>query len=395
MTAVSPDITDYINLTLYDVDPTTLVDRMILNSQLLLPGWNPELGVDEVTIAQGLALEVAELVFAVNRLPPAIMQALLQLFGITRGAGTPATATVTFQTQAPAATSIPQGTQLQLVLGSKSYIFETTADIPVAAGTASVTGSVQCTTNAAAVNGSAAGTNLTVLGFVSPVSSAALATSPVGGTDPETMSAWLNRGGQTLQSISSALSLPAQFTDAALADTADGVFRAWTTSNWDPTLSGGAGATAQGSVTVSAMGQGGTMLTGPQQASLLAKLQAGALAGLAVHVVNPNVTVVPVTCTVWQEPGYTVSQVQANVAAQLAASVASGGAGLSTDLWPFTQPNGALNSLVHLNNLISVITDTPGVAFVVAMTAPSADVNLPGIAPLATLGTVTVFVEGP
>lgn len=395
MTAVSPDISQYVDLTLYDADPTTLVDRMILNSQLLLPGWNAEPGLPEVTIAEGLALVIAELVFAVNRLPAAVVQALLQLFGITRGAGSPATATVTFQTVAPAATTIPNGTSLQLQIGSSTYIFQTTAAIPVAAGATSVTGTVQCATNTAAVNGTATGTPLTVLGFVSPVTSAALATSPTGGVDPETASAWLNRGSQTLQTISSALTLPAQFTAAALNDIADGVFRAYTKSNWDPTLSGGAGGASQGVVTVAAMGQAGVLLTSAQKTSLQSKLAAQALSGLAVYVTDPTVTTIPVTCTVWQEPGYTVAQVQANVAAQLAAAQTSGGAGLSTDLWPFTQPNGAINSTVRLNDLIAVITDTPGVAFVVSMGAPTADVPLGGVAALAALGTVTVNVEGP
>jgi uncharacterized phage protein gp47/JayE len=391
----SPDISTYVDLTLYDADPSTLVNRMIVNSQLLLPGWTAEAGLPEVTIAQGLALEIAELVFAVNRLPSATVQALLQLFGVTRNPGTAAGGSVTFTTSGLTATTVPAGTELQLQLGSQSYLFTTNTSLTVAAGTTSGTVAVTCSIPAAAPNGTAAGTALTVLGVLPAVNTAVMAATVAGGADPETVPAWLNRGSQTLQTLSSALTLPAQFTPAALAVAGAGVYRAHTTSNWNPTLSGGTGGASQGCVTVSVLGEGGAVLSAAAITSVQTALTAQAAAGLAVFVAAANVTTVPVTCTVWQEPGYTVSQVQANIAASLAAPLSSGGAGLSTDLWPFTNPNGALNSTVRLNDLIAVITQTAGVAFVVSMAAPAGDVQLPGVAPLAELGTVTVAVEGP
>lgn len=385
----SPDVSAYVDLTVYDADPSTLYDRYVLNMQSLLPGFNPLPGTQESTIARSLALVIAEEVYAINRLPGATVQTLLQLFGIVRGVGAAASATATFSLTGSSAVDIPAGTQMQLQVGTQTYVFATTADSgTIAAGTTAVTLAVACTTNAAAPNGVPVGTAMTVLSALPWVNSVTLATAPAGGQDPETNQAWLNRGALSLQGLSSALTLPSQFTAAALADTADTVYRATTTANWDPTAGGGAGATAQGVVTVSAMSSGGVMLTSTQQANLLAILQAKALAGLAVYVEDPTVTTVDVACTVWQEPGWTVSQLQANIAAQLA-SPAPAGAGLSTDLWPFTQ------STVRLNDLITVITQTPGVAYVVQMTNPTADVALPGVAPLATLGTVSITVEGP
>lgn len=390
----NPDVSSYVDLTLYDADPTVLVNRMMLNTQQVLPGWKPQAGLPEVTVAQGLALIISELVFAVNRLPGATVQTLLQLFGITRSTGTAATATVTFTATGSTAASIPAGTELQLQLGSQAYVFTTNTATAIAAGVTSATAQVTCATNTAAVNGAAAGTPLTVLATLPFVNGATIATSPAGGIDPETSAAWLSRGTQTLQSISSALTLPAQFVNAALADTADGVYRAHATNNWDPTLAGGAGGYAQGAITVSVMGRGGALLTNTQKSKVQALLAARALAGLAVHVADPTVTTVNVQATVWQSPGWTPSQVQANIAAQLAAprtSASGGGPGgsLSTDLWDFTQ------GTVRLNDLITVITETPGVAYVVNVTTPTADIPLPGIAPLAALGTVSITIEGP
>lgn len=392
----SPDVSAYVDLALYDADPSTLVQRMILNAQQLLPGWTAEAGLPEIAIAESLALVVAELVFAVNRLPGATTQTLLQLFGITRGVGTAATATATFDIAGTAGATIPAATVLQVIAGSQSYLFTVDADLVIASGSSSGTASVTCSTNTAAVNGIAAGTGLTVLSQQLPlVNSVTFATAPAGGTDPETASAWLNRGATHLQGISSALAFPAQFTSAALDDTADGVYRATTTSNWNPTLSGGAGGDAEGCVTVSVMGQSGSMLTSTQKTNLQALLAANAVAGLAVYVEDPTVTAVNVTVTVWQSPGYTVSQVQANIAAQLVAPRAPTtvgnppGANLSTDLWDFA------DTTVRLNDLITVITQTPGVDYVVSLAAPAADVTLPGVAPLAKLGTLITTVEGP
>jgi hypothetical protein len=387
--ASSPDVSQYANLTLYDVDPSTLVSRFVLNAQALIPGWNSEEATDEMVTAQGLALVISELVYAVNRLPGAAAQTFLQLFGIVRNLGEPATATVTFNL-APSSINfdIPLDTQLSLAVAGQTVFFATTADTEVTAGTTTVTVPVSATTNTTLPNGIAVGTQLTPLGQLFFVNTIVLATSPSGGANPETNQQWLNRGITKLQGISPALVVPTQFTAAALNDLTDGVFRAFTVNNWNPTLSGGAGAISEGCVTVAVLAEGDVELTTGQQNDLQSILEAGAVAGLSIFVVNPNVLTLPITCTVWQEPGFTVDQVKANIATQLAAPVSAGGAGLTTDQWPWS-------SVVRLNALITAITQTPGVAFVATMTSPNADVSVPGVAPLVQLGAVTVTVEGP
>jgi hypothetical protein len=393
MSNISPDVTAYTNLTLYDADPVTLVNRMVLNGQVSFPGWNPLQGNTELVLAQSLALIIAELVYAVNRLPGATVSTLLQLFGITQYPGVPATATVTFNMANGMTNDIPAGTQLQLVLPSQVVVFTTDTDTPIAGGVTAVTVDVTATTNVSAPNGAPVGTPLTPINQLWFVNSAVLATSPTGGQNPETNQAWLDRGINRLQGLSTALVTPDQFTTAALADIADTVFRATTVDNWNPTLSGGAGGTAEGCVTVAVLAEGGVELTTGQLGNVQAILDESCVAGLAVYVVSPQVTSVDVTCTVWQAPGYTAAQVIENVTASLAAPVVSStggvpGAGLSTDQWAWGQP-------VRLNDLITVITQTAGVDYVVSISSPSADVELTGYAPLAALGTVTVTVNGP
>jgi hypothetical protein len=231
------------------------------------------------------------------------------------------------------------------------------------------------------VNGVAAGQPLTLFDNVYFVNSIVTATAIANGRDRETDLAWLTRAVNRLSGLTSTFVLPSHFTLAALGMTADNVYRAFTIDNWDATLSGGAGGVSQGHVTVAVLGLGNVALTGGQKADVLAQLTAGALAGLAVHVIDPTITTVPVTVTVQQKSGFTVAQVQANVTAALAGF-------LNTDTWQW-------GSTVRRNDLIALSTPLTGVAFVSTLSVPAADVALTGAAPLPTLGAVTVNVTGP
>lgn len=389
MSDVSPDVTQYVDLTIYDTDPTALVAAALTTAKASLPSWQALETDTGVVLYEGLAVVIAELIYAVNRLPGATVSTLLQLFGITQGVGTAATATATLTAVDTSGYTVLAGTRLGLTLpdGSTSTFLVNT-DTTIPSGSATATAAVTDAANESAVNGIPAGTPMSVLDQIYFLNSAALATSPSGGVDPETSQDWLNRGTQRLQSISQTLVIAEDFTNAALLDTTDGVFRASTADNWNPTYGGGSGGTAPGYVTVSVIGQGGTLLTTQQKANVQAILEAGAVAGLGVYVEDPTVTAVNVSGTVWQQPGYTAAQVQANIQAALQAPVSAGGAGLTTDQWPW-------GATVRLNDLITAITNADGVAYVVSLTAPTADVALPGVGPLATLGTCTFTVEGP
>lgn len=377
----SPDLSSYINLTVFDVDPSQLVAQALTDAETKLPGWNPLEGNTEVVLIESMALEVAEMIYAVNRLPGALVQALLELFYILRDPGAPATATVTFTLSDTLGHTIPGGTRLQLALPGGNFLFTTDLPATAAPGASTVTMTVTATTNSQQSNGAAIATALTLLDTVIFVDTVALATVTANGRDPETDIAWLTRGTNKLAGLASTLVVPSHFTAAALDDTVDGVYRAFTVDNWDPTANAGAGAVSEGNVTVAVIGHAGTLLSTGQKANLLSILQAGAHAGLNLHVIDPTVTAVAVTVTVFQSAGYTVAQVQANCQATLAGF-------LSTDTWGW-------GSTVHLNTLIALLTQVAGVSFVVAITTPASDLVLAGVAPLASLGAVTINVQGP
>ena len=92
--ANSPDVSAYKDLTVFDEDPVAILNNILEAGRALLPNWTPEAGQIEVVLAELFANRTSELVAAINRLPAATTEVLLQLFGLTRSDGTRATATI-------------------------------------------------------------------------------------------------------------------------------------------------------------------------------------------------------------------------------------------------------------------------------------------------------------
>lgn len=90
----SPDISQYVDLRVYDKDPTDILRTALTELQSRLPGWTPREDNTEVMLLEALAVEISEAVYAINRLPNSVMTALMRLYGIERDAGAFATTTV-------------------------------------------------------------------------------------------------------------------------------------------------------------------------------------------------------------------------------------------------------------------------------------------------------------
>jgi hypothetical protein len=235
----TPDLSAYVDLTLYDADPSDLVAAALVDAQTKLPGWVPREGNTEMVFLQSTGLEVSELIFAINRLPGAIVQALLRLFGIFPSIGLQATATVTFTLGDNAGHTIAAGTRLSLDLGASGVVnFTTDADLVVPVGSTSGTTAVTAGQYASLPNGTAIGTALSLLDQLPFIQTVVLASVPSGGADPEGSSDYLSRGVQTLQRLVSTLVLPGQFASFALTAAA-GVYRASALNNWNSAASAG------------------------------------------------------------------------------------------------------------------------------------------------------------
>lgn len=377
----SPDLTDLVDLTLYDKGPFDLVDRALADSVVKLPGWVPREGNTELVNLEGMALVVAELIYAVNRLPGAMMDVQLRFLGVTRNLGAAPTAVVRFAVGDLLGHELPAGTRVMLDLGGTAdpLVFQTDAPQVIPAGVPSIDVAVTATRSTALANGVAAGTPLVILDAIPWLDAATIAPggAPVAGVDEEAEADWRARGRQLFTTLRSTLVLPRDFTAAAL--NWPGVYRATTIDDWDPTAGGGAGAVAIGHVTVAVLGEGNVALSPAAKALLAADLDSKAQANLAVHVVDPTVTAVPVTVTVHRFDSFDDATVAANVTAALQAY-------LSTDAWPW-------ETTVRRFNLIGLLSAVEGVAYVEVLTAPAADVVLPGVAPLATLGALAITVN--
>lgn len=371
---MSTDSPELVPLTLVDLTEQDLVDIAIADAALKLPGWTPREGHTEVVLLEAQALITAELIYALNGLPDAVVEAIIGVYGLARDAGAPPSATFTMTTSSTTPVLVPSGTRLRVLYNDDDGLdFLTTTDVSIpAAGSAPVIGTA--VENTAILNGTPTGVTTELVDAIIEVDTVALSSSVTGGRDVETSPAYRQRGANLFRRLTSTLVLPAHFTAAALE--VAGVARATTLDNYNPTLGTGAPGDHTGNVTVAAAVPGGGALAVGVKDALVSDLTAKAHSGLAIHVIAPTITPVAVTATVTVVPGYVAADVEAAAEAALAAY-------LNPDAWEWS-------GTVYRNELISLIDRVPGVGRVVALTAPAADVTLAGVAPLASAGALTV-----
>lgn len=373
---MAADLSDYINLTVYDRDPPELIARALVDAAQKLPGWVPREGNTEVVLIESMALQVAELVYAINRVPAAIVEALLRIYGVTRDPGAPPTTTVRFDFLDSLGHTIDAGTRVRYNPGDPDdvVVFAADTNATAAPGVSFVEVAATGTRNTTVANGTIAGTVLDVIDSVVAVDEATLA-DPIGaGRDPEDTATWLNRGVQRLARLNSALVLPLHFVARALEE--PGVVRAQALDRYNPAV--GPVGSNNGHITVAVMGDAGVALSGGAKTALQDAMSLLASAHLVVHVIDATVNTVNVTATVARIEGYTASEVQANVVAALKAY-------LDPNVW-------AWGATVWRNELISVMDRAAGVDRVVSVTTPATDLALTGVAPLAKWGTLAVTV---
>lgn len=371
------DLPPYVDLAPYDVDPQDLLDRAIEVAQVTIPDWEPREGNVEVVLLEAQSAVTAESVYAINRLPAAIMESLLRLYGITPDEGAAPTVTVRFTLGDALGHDVPAGTRVALPAGGEGLddlVFAT--DVALAIPPGSATGVVAATGAVASgiVNNTPPGTVLQVLDAVVFVDRAVTETAVVGGRSPETPDVYLDRASARLRRLVETLVLPEHFTARALEDPRVG--RAFTIDNHDPGTAGVGD--DPGHVTVAVLGADGAMLAAGVRGELAAAMDAQSSANLVVHVIDPTVTPVPVTATVKILPGWAGPDVDARATAAVADY-------LSPLTWSWA-------GTVRRFELIALLSNVPGVDFVVSLNAPAADVALAGAAPLASAGAIDVTV---
>jgi hypothetical protein len=369
----SVDATPFTDLTIFDRSADDVREMALVEAETQLPEWTRRAGTNEMAILGAMALEVAEAIYAINRVPSSVMEGLLTLFDLERDAGLEAVTSVTFTLADGAGYTVPAGTRVRLDTASGPVVFTTDADLVIAPGL--TTGTVAATASAvgSTPNGTLAGTAVTTIDPVFFVESAVLGAAVSLGRDPEDVVDWFERGAQRLTRLTDALVLPAHFEAAALEDA--NVARVLAIDLYDGT--GGPPYTDTGHITVVVRGASGNLSAG-QKTALETTLETDALASLDVHVIDPTITTVPVTVTVKAKAGYVAADVQADVEDAIDGY-------LDPATWPWA-------ATVRRTELIPLIDGVAGVDYVDTLTAPAVDVPLTGDGPLADAGVITVTV---
>lgn len=362
---------DYTDLSIFDKDAQDIFDAAVQSLRLRMPGWVPREDSTEVLLMEAMALEVAEASFAINRLPSTIMMSMLQLFGLKRHEGSYPTTTITLTVNALGST-IPSGARFTLDSPrfDEPVIFTTTE---TAYFTTSLTVDVQATGNVLSNELFSVPTGTTVYSVdtISSLEGAIIGTSIIGGSEPETDNDWLDRGVRYFQRLVNTLVTPDHFRLAALDHEA--VRRVKVLDLYDPAV--GTVGSSPGHITVSVYGIA-RVLTEPEKSEVLANLRARALASLVIHVIDPDVVAINVKAQISYLGGYTPVDVDNTVK--------------STLIEYLSDPRWDSETKVRRNEIITAISNVPGVDYVENLVEPATDVDLKSTTVLTAPGTITI-----
>lgn len=376
------DVRGYLDLTLDDRTPQDLVRTALLDLTSRFPGVNFRTGHIETLVAESVGLQVAQLIFAVNRLPGATTEILLRLFGLTRDPGAPATVTLRVETSGAYRVEIPAGMRVRVdpAGGLPPVVFTANAALVIPAGATSGTAPATAARATADPNGVAAETVLVLLDSV-PVERVVTHTAVTAGRDAENQRTFLDRGVARFDRLSETLVLPKHFAAAALEDARVG--RALAIDNFNSDAGSGVPGDHPGHVTVAVLGPDGANLTATPKAEIEAVLEAAAQTSLDVHLANPTVTVVNVAATVRALPGHVSATVKTAVETRI-------GELLDPLKWPWT-------AAVYRLELVGDVAGVAGVDRVETLTlnGGTADITLTGVAPLVDAGTIVATVNLP
>jgi hypothetical protein len=373
--SISPDYTDFVDLTIYDKDPTDIYEAAIAVLQSRIPDWTPASTNIEVMLLEALAVEVSETVFNINRIPQNMLRVLLALYGVVQGSGTPPTVDLTFEAYDEDGYVIDAGSEVVITTSTGEAIsFFTDAEATILVGDTTTVVSATADVNTNVANGIPINTEVELLDAILGIETVETATVVAGGTLPESVDDWTVRGTQRLRRLVDTLVIPSHFTQAALEE--ELVYRANTVDNYDPTADpAGEPGDHPGNVTVVVYGDGGPLTSG-QKEDLDTSLSERANANLIIHVIDPTIVTVDVTVSIAIVAGFVEADVITAVTARLEEY-------LSPTTWPWS-------GTVRRNELISVIDQVLGVEYVGTLTTPAADVVVGADTALTDAGTIVI-----
>ena len=106
----SPDFSQYVDLTLYDVEPQDVYSAALTYAQTALPEFIPVIGTVEDAVLQATSYMTYILAAGINRIPNGVMEGIIKLMGFSRHEATLATGSALFTLSVNTGTTIPEGT---------------------------------------------------------------------------------------------------------------------------------------------------------------------------------------------------------------------------------------------------------------------------------------------
>jgi len=208
----SPDFSEYVDLTEYDVQPPDLYIQAVQYARTALPEFNPRPGTLEDAILQAGAVIGASTMGAINRMPDSLMEGILRVMGVERSEATQSTVDVDF-TLFVAGDTVPEDTvyAFDYFNGVETIQYPFLLDQPVTAASGSTT--VSATLKSLVLGqipSFSVGTQLVANSPSAVVFSCDTTDEVVQGQNPETEAEFLRRAATHLQSLSATLNTATQ-----------------------------------------------------------------------------------------------------------------------------------------------------------------------------------------
>jgi len=381
----SPDFSQYVDLTLYDVEPQDVYSAALTYAQTALPEFIPVIGTVEDAVLQATSYMTYILAAGINRIPNGVMEGIIKLMGFSRREATLATGSALFTLSVNTGTTIPEGTIIAYTTTidgeTVAYSFATAVDTIVPSGSDTVSIAIEATEIGkypTLLNTQ----EMILISSVPSILEVSLDADIVNGLDSETDAQYFDRASQFLSSTNTSLATKRQLVNYIAAN--------YPTINisavYDTTNSAGnllfATAAAPGYVTIAVAQSDGTALGTTIKNALQADVVGKAIAGLNVGVINISTFSCSIAASIAVVSGYTPATVQASVADAIESYISPLG-------WDQEQT-------INPNKIVALIAVIPGVGYVssVTLTIPTSPANVTLASNVITIAKKAYFPVG-
>jgi hypothetical protein len=370
---MSADFSQYIDLTIYDAEPTALYRSSVDSARLVLPEFILRQGTVEDALFQAFSYTSAIIANSINRLPSRLMEGLVSMVGYERSIGSKSTAILTVTLYGYDAMTIPAGTQFRwryILPGTSSYedyVFEAIEDTAIASttppATPSASVSVQCT-QAGQIPALTTGDILLPLSIDTDIN-AVTVLSFVNGVSPMGDGEYLDAALTYMESLTETFSTAKQLQSAILTSFIN--VRRCKVYDVTNSLSSAttAASAAPGYISIYAYGNGAS-LTNAELSEIQTWAANRCIAGITITVANFTLSSPTVAINAVFNSKYTASDVVGEIKTLVAAYY-------NFSSWP-QEELSVSSPQIRTNSIASIISQMPEVLYVnsVTLTPPVA-----------------------